>query len=203
MHAGLNKGEARNALARAVFFNRLGEIRDRSFEQQRQWASGLEPGDGAIVLWNTVYLERTANALRGHGKPSMTPVAVPVAARLGHQPDRRLPLAQQRKIGAPRASSGLRPLQPAMDVHFSFLERPWLRPRLRLTAAPWRSNDYARSTTPLAGRPAAGRCRRLQRHPRVPGQLPRRLGRAPIRKWPARRDHALDRHPDDRRADPR
>jgi TnpA family transposase len=33
VHAGLNKGEARNALARAVFFNRLGEIRDRSFEQ--------------------------------------------------------------------------------------------------------------------------------------------------------------------------
>ena len=27
--------QARNALARAVFFNRLGEIRDRSFEQQR------------------------------------------------------------------------------------------------------------------------------------------------------------------------
>ncbi|EMX5349883.1 Tn3 family transposase, partial [Escherichia coli] len=35
VHAGLNKGEARNSLARAVFFNRLGEIRDRSFEQQR------------------------------------------------------------------------------------------------------------------------------------------------------------------------
>ena len=31
---GLNKGEARNALARAVFFNRLGEMRDRSFENQ-------------------------------------------------------------------------------------------------------------------------------------------------------------------------
>ncbi|EGH26057.1 Tn3 family transposase, partial [Pseudomonas amygdali pv. mori str. 301020] len=30
MIAGLNKGEARNALAKAVFFNRLGEIRDRS-----------------------------------------------------------------------------------------------------------------------------------------------------------------------------
>ena len=30
---GLNKGEARNALAWAVFFRRLGEIRDRSFEQ--------------------------------------------------------------------------------------------------------------------------------------------------------------------------
>lgn len=32
--AGLNKGEVRNTLVRAVFFNRLGEIRDRSFEQQ-------------------------------------------------------------------------------------------------------------------------------------------------------------------------
>jgi TnpA family transposase len=30
VQAGLNKGEARNALARAVFFNRLGEIRDYS-----------------------------------------------------------------------------------------------------------------------------------------------------------------------------
>jgi TnpA family transposase len=33
-NAGLNKGEARNALARAVFFYRLGEMRDRSFESQ-------------------------------------------------------------------------------------------------------------------------------------------------------------------------
>ncbi len=55
VHAGLNKGEARNALARAVFFNRLGEIRDRSFEQQRYRASGLNPVTAAIVLWNTVY----------------------------------------------------------------------------------------------------------------------------------------------------
>ena len=68
MHAGLNKGEARNALARAVFFNRLGEIRDRSFEQQRYRASGLNLVTAAIVLWNTVYLEQATNALRGHGQ---------------------------------------------------------------------------------------------------------------------------------------
>ncbi len=67
VHAGLNKGEARNALARAVFFNRLGEIRDRSFEQQRYRASGLNLVTAAIMLWNTVYLERAANALRGNG----------------------------------------------------------------------------------------------------------------------------------------
>jgi TnpA family transposase len=68
VHAGLNKGEARNALARAVFFNRLGEIRDRSFEQQRYRASGLNLVTAAVVLWNTVYLERATNALRGHGQ---------------------------------------------------------------------------------------------------------------------------------------
>lgn len=69
VHAGLNKGEARNALARAVFFYRLGEIRDRSFEQQRYRASGLNLATAAIVLWNTVYLERATNALRGRGQP--------------------------------------------------------------------------------------------------------------------------------------
>jgi TnpA family transposase len=64
VNAGLNKGEARNALARAVFFNRLGEIRDRSFENQRYRASGLNLVVAAIALWNTVYLERAILASR-------------------------------------------------------------------------------------------------------------------------------------------
>jgi hypothetical protein len=64
---GLNKGEAKNALARAVFLNRLGEIRDRSFENQRYRASGLNLVVAAIVLWNTVYLERAIQALRDGG----------------------------------------------------------------------------------------------------------------------------------------
>jgi TnpA family transposase len=67
VQAGLNKGEARNALARAVFFNRLGEIRDRSFEQQLYRANGLNLITAAIVLWNTVYLERATNALLANG----------------------------------------------------------------------------------------------------------------------------------------
>lgn len=65
--AGLNKGEARNALARAVFFNRLGEIRDRSYEQQRYRASGLTLVTAAIVLWNTVYMERATESLKNQG----------------------------------------------------------------------------------------------------------------------------------------
>ena len=67
VQAGLNKGEARNALARAVFFNRLGEFRDQSFEGQRYRASGLNLLTAAIVLWNTVYIERAVNTLRTSG----------------------------------------------------------------------------------------------------------------------------------------
>ena len=44
--------------ARAVFFNRQGDLRDRSFENQRHRARGLNLIVAAIVLWNTVYLER-------------------------------------------------------------------------------------------------------------------------------------------------
>lgn len=61
--AGLNKGEARNALARALFFNQLGELRDRRFENQSYRASGLNLLVAAIILWNTRYLERAVGAL--------------------------------------------------------------------------------------------------------------------------------------------
>lgn len=51
----LNKGEARNALARAVFMFRLGEIIDRELEKKSYQASGLTLLTAAISLWNTVY----------------------------------------------------------------------------------------------------------------------------------------------------
>ena len=66
---GSNKGEAKNALARAVFFNRLGEMRDRSFENQRYRASGLTLVVAAIILWNTVYLSRAIDDLKAQGLP--------------------------------------------------------------------------------------------------------------------------------------
>ena len=76
-NAGLNKGEARNALARAVFFHRLGEIRDRTFENQRYRASGLNLAVAAIILWNTVYLGRAVDraALPGREVSAMTLLA--------------------------------------------------------------------------------------------------------------------------------
>ena len=60
----LNKGETRNSLARAVFIHRLGEIRDRTYENQQHRASGLNLLVTAIILWNTRYLERAIAALR-------------------------------------------------------------------------------------------------------------------------------------------
>ena len=65
--AGLNKGEAKNTLARAVCFNRLGEIQDRTYEQQRHRASGLNLVVASIILWNTVYIERAVNEMQLQG----------------------------------------------------------------------------------------------------------------------------------------
>jgi len=65
---GLNKGEARNALARAVCLNRLGEIRDRSYKNQQYRASSLNLVIASIILWNTVYIDRALTALRQAGE---------------------------------------------------------------------------------------------------------------------------------------
>lgn len=51
-----------------MFFNRLGELRDRTHENQRHRACGLNLVVAAIVLWNTVYLERAVAALREGGQ---------------------------------------------------------------------------------------------------------------------------------------
>jgi len=67
-NSGLNQGEARNALARTVFFQRHGEIRDRTFENQRYRASGLNLVVAAVILWNTVYLSRAVEELRSRGE---------------------------------------------------------------------------------------------------------------------------------------
>jgi len=65
----LNKGEARNALARALFFNRLGELRDRRFENQVFRASGLNLLVAAIILWNSRYLAAAFDSLGSRGQP--------------------------------------------------------------------------------------------------------------------------------------
>jgi TnpA family transposase len=81
-NAGLNKGEARNALARAIFFNRLGEMRDRTFENQVYRASGLNLLVCAVILWNTRYLQ-AALADMGDGGLDVRPELIRHVAPLG------------------------------------------------------------------------------------------------------------------------
>ena len=62
--AGLNKGEARHALARAVFAHSQGRIHDRSHDAQQRRVMVLNLVIAAIVYWNTSYIEKAANHLR-------------------------------------------------------------------------------------------------------------------------------------------
>lgn len=64
----LNKGEAQNALKRAIFFHRTGRIRDHGIQAQGHRASALNLVAGAIVLWNTTYMEAVLLHLERHGK---------------------------------------------------------------------------------------------------------------------------------------
>lgn len=64
---GLNKGESMNALARAVFFGKQGELRERDLQDQLQRASALNILINAISIWNTVYLEKAVMYRKEHG----------------------------------------------------------------------------------------------------------------------------------------
>jgi hypothetical protein len=65
---GLNKGEALHALARQLFFGRLGELRDRALEDQMHRASCLHLLMAAIAAWNTIYLTEAFATLRWRGE---------------------------------------------------------------------------------------------------------------------------------------
>ncbi|WP_062213064.1 Tn3 family transposase [Aureimonas sp. AU12] len=67
--AELNKGEARNGLARAVAFHRLGRFRDRGLENQKTRAAALNLVTAAIILFNCRYLGRALDELRRQGRP--------------------------------------------------------------------------------------------------------------------------------------
>jgi TnpA family transposase len=112
-NAGLNKGEARNALARAIFFNRLGEMRDRSFENQVYRASGLNLLVSAVILWNTRYLQAALSELRDQ-RTEVRPELVRHVAPLGWE---HIGLTGDYVWDAePLPTEGLRPLRRAVSI---------------------------------------------------------------------------------------
>lgn len=77
---GLNKGEAMNALARAIFFGKQGDFRERALQDQLQRASALNILINAICVWNTVYLTEATKHLKMTEKarallPHVSPLA--------------------------------------------------------------------------------------------------------------------------------
>jgi hypothetical protein len=54
---------------RALFFNRLGELRDRRFENQVFRASGLNLLIAAIILWDSRYLAAAIDSLGSRRQP--------------------------------------------------------------------------------------------------------------------------------------
>jgi hypothetical protein len=64
----LNKGEAMNALARAIFFGKHGELRERALQDQLHRASALNLIINAISIWNTVYISQAIEHLKTTGK---------------------------------------------------------------------------------------------------------------------------------------
>lgn len=65
---GLNKGEAINALARAIFFGKQGELRERTMQHQLQRASALNIIINAISIWNTLHLTKALDYLKSQGE---------------------------------------------------------------------------------------------------------------------------------------
>jgi len=64
---GLNKSEAVNALARAIFFGKHGELRERELQDQLQRASALNILINAISIWNTAYLQKAIDYSKSKG----------------------------------------------------------------------------------------------------------------------------------------
>ncbi|GCD54641.1 hypothetical protein NBRC3188_3338 [Acetobacter pasteurianus NBRC 3188] len=80
----LNKGEAQNALKRAIFFHRTGRIRDHGLQAQGHRASALNLVASAIVLWNTTYLGAAMRHLERQGR-SVAPDLLQHLSPLGWQ----------------------------------------------------------------------------------------------------------------------
>lgn len=57
-----------NALARAIFFGKHGELRERALQDQLQRASALNILINAISIWNTVYLAKAADYRKEKGQ---------------------------------------------------------------------------------------------------------------------------------------
>jgi hypothetical protein len=110
--AGINKSEARHALAQAVFVHKQGRIADRTLQNQEHRASGLNLVIATIALWNTLYMERAVDHLRARD------VAAPGAllAYLSPMGWAHVSLTGDYLWAAAQSDGGFRPLNDPADT---------------------------------------------------------------------------------------
>ena len=80
----LNKGESRHSLARKVFYGRKGEVRQRYREGQEEQLNALGLVVNAIILWNTIYMDRALEEMRQRGM-TIEPSDVARLSPIGHE----------------------------------------------------------------------------------------------------------------------
>ena len=64
----LNRGESRHALARWLFFANQGEFRSGDYEEIMNKATALSLLSNAVVVWNTVQMQKIVAQLRASGE---------------------------------------------------------------------------------------------------------------------------------------
>jgi TnpA family transposase len=80
----LNKGESRHSLARKVFYGQKGELRQRYQEGQEEQLNALGLVVNAIILWNTLYMDRALTDMRQRGM-TVLPEDVARLSPIGHE----------------------------------------------------------------------------------------------------------------------
>jgi TnpA family transposase len=65
----LNRGEHRQSLAKWLFFANQGEFREGDYEESMNKSSCLSLISNAVLVWNTVQIQRTVEELRTSGHP--------------------------------------------------------------------------------------------------------------------------------------
>jgi TnpA family transposase len=90
----LNRGESRHSVARAVFYGRRGEIRQRYREGQEEQLGTLGLVVNVLVLWNTYYMDAAIARLLSEGweikeedKARLSPLPHSHLNMLGRYPD--------------------------------------------------------------------------------------------------------------------
>jgi len=79
----LNRGEGRHSLARAICHGNKGEIRQRYREGQEDQLNALGLVTNAVILWNTLYMDRALDHLRAQGL-EIAPDDIARLSPLGH-----------------------------------------------------------------------------------------------------------------------